>query len=761
MRTADLPQESTAQRRFRTLTVYLPVALALSSLLLVDTLRADEPAATPVPSFVNDVVPLFTRLGCNQGACHGKNAGQNGFRLSLRGYAPDWDHKNLTREFAGRRISGAQPDDSLLVRKALGQVPHAGGRLIKEGSREHRLLVDWLRGGAPGPQTTEPQLRRLELLPRTRLAVPGDEQQLSLQGEFDDGSVRDLTWLAKFEANDAGMLDVTPAGAVKVVRQGESVVRASFQGQVAIAQFTVPAAGSPEAEARAREHLAQRSNFVDEHVFQKLLALKLDPSDLSSDSEFVRRSSLDAIGRMPTPDEVRAFLADPRSDKRARWVDELLARPDFVDFWAVQLGDLLQNRKERDHDVRGTKGVRAFHEWLREQVARNRPWDELAREVLTAEGSTTDKPAVGYFVVTVGERQAEQSEVVASVAQSFLGTRIGCAQCHNHPLEKYTQDDYYHFAAFFSRLKLQRQDPKKAPTTLVAFDPKQTNPVGVGQPRTGQFMKPQPLDRQSLEVGPAEDPRIKLAAWITDPKNEYFSGSMVNRLWKHFFGTGLVEPVDDLRASNPPSNAELWSALNAEFVSHKFDLKHMIRTLLNSRAYQLSSATRPANEVDTRFFSHYFARRLPAEVLLDALSDATGIPEMFAGYPTGIRACQIPDPSLNNYFLSLFGRSERTTACACERRGEVTLPQLLHLQNGDSLLGKIKSPDGRLTALLKAQPNDTLVVEELFLTCLSRLPTAEDQETIRQALASGDNRDELFRDLFWALLNSKEFTFNR
>lgn len=729
--------------------------------LTTGILMAGESTSSSAPSFVTDVVPLFTRLGCNQGACHGKNAGQNGFKLSLRGYAPEWDHKSVTREFASRRVSSPQPEESLLVRKALGQVPHAGGRLVKEQSREHALLLDWLRAGAPGPLAEERKLKRLELQPRTRLAAVGDEQPLVLLAEFEDGSQRDVSWLSKFESNDSAVLEVSPAGVVKVLRQGEAVVRASYLGQVAIAQFTMPAAGSAEIETRTREHLARQQNFVDLHVFQKLLALRIEPSELSVDAEFVRRSALDAIGRLPTPDEVRAFLADSRVDKRAQWIESLLSRPEFVDFWTLQLGDLLQNRKERDHDVRGTKGVRAFHEWLREQVVRNRPWDELARDVLTAEGKTSDKPAIGYYVVTVGERQAEQSEVVASVAQSFLGTRIGCAQCHNHPLEKYTQDDYYHFAAYFSRLKLQRQDPKKGPTTLVAFDPKQTNPVGVSQPRTGQFMKPQPLDRQPVEVTPAEDPRIKLAAWITDPKNENFSGAMVNRLWRHFFGVGLVEPVDDLRASNPPSNAELWTALNQEFVGHKFDLKHMIRTLLNSRAYQLSSTTRPGNETDTRFYSHYMARRLPAEVLLDAIGDATGVAETFPGYPVGVRACQLPDPGMNSTFLSLFGRSERTTACACERRGEVTLPQLLHLQNGEGVLSKIKSPEGRLTPLLSAQSSDAQVVEELFLVCLSRLPTAEDQETVRLALAAGDPRDEVFRDLFWALLNSKEFAFNR
>jgi hypothetical protein len=509
---------------------------------------------------------------------------------------------------------------------------------------------------------------------------------------------------------------------------------------------------------------APRNNFIDVYVFNKLAALRIEPSDLSGDAEFLRRASLDATGVLPTPDEVRAFLADHRPDKRDRLIEHLLSRPEFVDYWALQLGDLFQNRRERDHDVRGTQGVQAFHAWVRKQVAANRPWDELARDVLTAGGSTADSPAVGYFIVTVGEhREAERSEVAGAVAQAFLGTRIGCAQCHNHPLEKYTQDDYYHFAGFFARVHLKRQDPKKGPTTLLVagHDGKPgKDPVGVVQPRTGRFLPPRPLDRSPVAVGPGEDPRVKLAGWMTDPKNEYFSGAMVNRLWKHFLGAGLVEPVDDLRASNPPSNPELWQALNREFVGHRFDLKHLVRLILNSRTYQLSSATRPGNEKDARFYSHYYARRLPAEVLLDALSRSTGVPEQFPGYPAGLRATQLPDPGLKSYFLSLFGRSERVTACACERNGEVTMQQLLHLQNGDSVVQKIRSGDGRLARLLKSGRPDAEVIEELFLATLSRPPSEASRAAVRQALAEGGSKEEVFRDLFWALLNAKEFSFN-
>jgi len=718
----------------------------------------DKGASQP-PSFLNDVVPILTRFGCNQGACHGKGAGQNGFRLSLRGYAPEWDHAWITREFQGRRLCLTASEESIFLRKPAGQAAHEGGKLFSAGSRPYRILLDWIRAGAPGPRMDDPQPVKLEILPGARSLRPGQEQQLLASAEYSDGSRRDVTWLTRFDSNDAGMASVDGHGLVKILRHGETSIRATFLSQVAVVVLT-----APHEQPVEPDRLAQRDNFIDDHVFNKLAALRIEPSDLCDDSTFLRRACLDTIGVLPTPAEVRAFLADQRPDKRARLIDSLLGRPEFVDYWALQLGDLFQNRKERDHDVRGTKGVRGFHEWLRRQVLANRPWDELAREVLTAKGSAVENPAVGYYIVTVGEhREAERSEVVASVAQAFLGTRIGCAQCHNHPLERYTQDDYYRFAAFFSRIHLQRREPKQGPTVLsvAGHDGKPNKgPVGVVQPRTGQFLEPRPLDRMSLTIAPEEDPRARLAAWLTDPKNEAFSGAMVNRLWQHFLGVGLVEPVDDLRASNPPTNPDLWQALNREFVGHHFDLKHLIRQVLVSRTYQLSSVTRANNAVDTRFYSHYYARRLPAEVLLDALSQCTQIPDEFPGYPLGIRAGQLPDPTLKSYFLTLFGRSERVTACACERSGAVTMPQLLHLQNGETIVRKIHSPDGRLAQLLAGGKTDEQIVEELFLASLGKPPTEAARTAVKKALADEGKREEVFRDLFWALLNSKEFSFN-
>lgn len=724
----------------------------LALLVIAPALRAES------PSYLTEVVPVLTKAGCNQGSCHGKGAGQNGFKLSLRGYDPAADHRSITREADGRRIDPAQPDRSLLLTKATGRVPHEGGAVIRPTSREYQTLLAWLQAGAPGPDAKEATVMKLEVTPVDKVLKPGEVVPLTATATFADGSRRDVTWLTKFDSNDAAVATVSADGKVTAKRNGATAVRAAFLTEVAVATLAVPF-DKPVDEAK----FAGGNNAIDTHVFAKLKELRIEPSGLSSDAEFLRRVYLDTIGTLPTPAEVRSFLADPSADKRAKVIDALLERPEFIDYWTLFLSDLFQNRKERDHDVRGVKGVRQFHAWIREQVAANRKWDEIARDVLTATGDTTANPQVGYYVVTVWEhREVEKSEAAESVAQAFLGTRIGCARCHNHPLERYTQDDFYHFSAFFTRIKIDRKESKAGPTKLTVshHDPNQNkNPVVVRQPRTGQMLPPQPLDRTAAGVKPGDDPRVKLAAWVTDPANEQFSGAMVNRVWKHFLGVGLVEPVDDLRATNPPSNLPLWAELNRQFVASKFDLKHLMRLILTSRTYQLTSATTPANAGDGRFHSHYYARRLPAEVLLDALTAATGVGEKFDGYPAGVRAIQIPDPGSHSAFLKMFGSSERVTACACERSGDVTLPQLLSLQNGDRLLAKLKDATGTLAKLLKDQTDDAKLIEELFLRTLCRLPTADETSAVRKALASGDPRDEVFRDLFWALLNAKEFAF--
>jgi hypothetical protein len=721
-------------------------------------------AQTPV-SFVNDVEPILTRLGCNQGACHGKSSGQNGFRLSLRGFAPEWDHEWITKEYATRRINPTSPEASLLLLKPTGQAAHEGGVVMTVGSREYAVLLNWIRAGAPGVNKNDPGVRKLRIESAARTLKAGESLQLSVKAEYSDGQTKDVTWLTKFDSNDAGLAAVAPSGLVTMERAGETAIRAMFQGQVAVAVVT-----APHDTAVKAEWFAAKNNFIDTHLFKKLNDLRIEPSGPCDDSQFIRRVYLDAMGILPAPDEVRTFLADRGSNKRARLIDAVLERPEFVDFWTMQLSDLLMNRKESDHDVRGSKGVRNFHDWIRRQVALNRPWDEMTRELLTVTGTTHEHAAVGYFIVNVGEqRESHKSTIVANAAQTFLGVRIGCAQCHNHPLEKYTQDDYYHFAGYFSRIRLERKDPKMGATKLVVSlpDVKQNkNPVGVTQPRTGKFMLPQALDRTATKVEPDQDPRKVLADWITDPKNEYFAGAMVNRIWAHYFDMGLVEPVDDLRESNPPTNPELWQALVKEFVAHKYDRKHLMRVILNSRAYQLSSATKPTNQKDHRFYSHYYARRLPSEVLHDAIYAFTGAADTFDGYPAGLRAVQIPDPAVKSKFLTIFPRSERITSCACERSGDVNLTHTLHLLGGDNMIQRIRVPDGRLQQLLKSKKSDQEMFEELCMIAVSRLPKDSERQLFQRHMVDRTNeagvrgRVEAFEDAMWALINAQEFIFN-
>jgi hypothetical protein len=758
-----------------------------------------------VPSFKNDIEPILTKTGCNQGGCHGKLAGQNGFRLSLRGFAPEWDYDWITKEVHGRRINAAFPAESLLVTKPTGGVPHEGGTRFRADSAYAKKITEWVAARAPASPADEPEAARLEVLPGDRQLQPGESQQLLVRAHYADGRVRDVTWLAQFFSNDENLVAVKPSGLAKAVRHGETSVRIHFQGQVSVVRFTMPFA-----QDVVGADFTTTKNPLDAPIFKKLAGLHLPPSPDAGDAAFIRRAYLDTIGTLPTAEEVTAFLADPAPDKRAKLADALLARPEWVDFWTLQLADLLQNRKERDHDVRGLKGVRSFHAWLREQLAADRGWDAIARDVLLAKGDVAANPAVGYYVTVVGEKgRVEESELPDSVAQAFLGTRIGCARCHNHPLERYTQDDFYHFAAFFGKVSLKREKPESGSTelstvtreerearkqledartkfeetndsgTFAAYAEKcdelkkkiddarrkvaegekrvaelATRPPGAFQPRTNKTLPPQALDRSAFAAEPGRDAREQFVAWML--REPMFGGAMANRLWKHFFATGLVEPVDDLRASNPPTNGELWEVLTREFAQSKFSLRHLQRLILTSRAYQLASTTLPGNETETHFFSHYYARRLPAEVLLDGIAAATDAPQKFDGYPLGIRAIQLPDSGVGNYFLTLFGRSDRVTACACERNGEVTLPQLLHLKNGDEIQRQIST--GRLSALLQETDNRK-VATELFRATVSRAPTEAELTALDTSLAA-DKREEVFADLFWALLNSKEFAFN-
>ena len=769
---------------------YPLVIVMLMCLTAAGVLRAES-----VISFEDDVLPVLTRQGCNSGGCHGKVAGQNGFRLSLRGYSAEEDYDWLMNERRGRRINLGAAEASLLLLKATGHSPHEGGARFARDSESYRTLAAWIRQGAPGPDAA-PLPERVTLSPESLQMQPGDTAKVTATAHYADGRVRDVTWMTNFYSNDPSTITIDEQGAATAVRAGEATVRGHFRGLVAVATFTMPHAVDIDPSL-----YLGGNGFIDSAVFAKLEALRIPPAPDCSDAEFLRRAYLDATGRLPDATTTQAFLADSSSGKRNALISRLTESEAFVDYWTLQLADLLQNRKERDHDVRGSKGVRAFHHWLREQIATNRPWDAIAREVLLAKGTVADAPEVGYFVTTLGEkRRAEESEVPDAVAQAFLGTRIGCARCHNHPLEKYTQDDFYRFAAFFARTSLNRVSPREGDTELVVatedearllrdldkaraeltsgkdekkigeltqrvadlekqLTERRVQPPTARQPRTNQSLVAASLDRHALEFASGEDPREQLVDWLTGPAREVFAGAMVNRVWRHFMGVGMVEPVDDLRDSNPPSNRALWDGLTSAFIESGYDMRALVHVIMQSRAYQLSAKTLDGNATDTKFYSHYYARRLPAEVLLDSMCDITGVPESYEGYPFGMRAVQVPDPSVKSYFLELFGRSERVTACACERSGDVTLPQLLHLYNG-GVREKIDSTENTLHDWIAKGMTDGDIVENLYLTALCRPPSDTERDRIAAYIQSAPERSAALADVFWAVINTKEFSFN-
>ena len=743
----------------------LPAWLAVATLCLAaGAPPADpgkpEPPKPTAPSFVNNVEPILTRLGCNSGACHGKLAGQNGFKLSLRGYAPEIYHIAITRDARGRRIAKSRPRESLLLTKPTMRVPHKGGRKLDPGSPEYRTLLAWVAAGAPGPADREPMTTELVIEPAASTYQVKECRPLRVIAVDCGGNRRDVTSLALFKSNEEGLAEVDENGRVTALLPGASSVMASFQGLVAVHVVTIPYDAQPDPAL-----YEAKVNLIDAHVLAKLREVRLEPSAPCDDAAYLRRVSLDLTGTLPDPKSVDAFLNDADPRKRTELVDRLLESPAFVDAWTAYWGELFQNRVERDGDKRGRKGVRGFAHWIREQVRTNRPWDAVVRDVLTARGPLARQPAGGYYLVN---RRPE--DLAEAASHAFLGTRIGCAKCHNHPVERYTQDDYYGMAAFFSRVKLDGKSTDEGPAVDIGVPGRRgrrrgartdAQKVGITHPRTNQFLPPRPLDRTDIPLDDG-DPREALAAWMTSPDNPLFTRAIVNRLWKRFFAVGLVEPVDDLRATNPATNEPLLDALCRELVAHKYDLKHLMRLIVESRTYALSSDPTPGNAADRKFYSHYYARRLPAETLADALTQAVGVPPRYQGYPVGLRALQLPDPKVDSDFLDTFGRPERVTPCACERSNEVTMPQVLHLINGDDLNARIDAHDGRLKTLVRANAPDDVAIETLFLATLSRRPTPDQLLTPRNALASPgpDQREAVLHDLLWALVNSKEFLFN-
>lgn len=722
--------------------------------------RVRQTAGEAAWSYRNHVAPVLTRLGCNSGACHGALAGKGGLKLSLRGYDHEADHFALTRQARGRRIDREAPARSLLLLKPTAVVGHGGGRKVDVDSPEYRILAGWIADGAPPAASADPLIRRLEVLPAVSVLQPGDRHRLLVRARYSDGSTRDVTRWAKFTSSEGLVAAVDADARVRVAGHGEAAVSVWYSDLVATATVVVPRAEAVDAK---HYEAAPRHNFIDELVLRKLRRLNIPPSPPCGDRVFVRRAYLDAAGILPTPEEQRRFLADPRPDRRARLIDELLGRSEFVDYWAYRWSDLLLITTRRLPQP----AVWSFYQFVRQSVADNKPWDRFARDVLTARGDTLSNGAANYFVL-----HKDVSDLTESTAVTFLGMSLTCARCHNHPLEKWKQDDYWAMANLFARVGLKNGD--RPGSVLV-----QSQPVGEApHPRRGVGLPPAPLDGQPLADDRGVDRRGYFADWLTAADNPYFARALVNRVWKNFLGRGLVEAEDDLRETNPPSNAELLDALARDFVKQRYDIKALIRTIMNSATYQRSARPEPGNDTDDRFYSRYLPRRLPAEVLLDAYALVTDVPTPFThlvsnardarvaygGFPKGTRALQLPDSLVASPFLDAFGRPERAQTCACERSGDSSVTQALHLNNGSTLNDKLRAKESRLTGWLAGKHGDVVMLRELYERALGRGPTAKEQSAflglLKEAGTDPVARREALEDLCWAVLTSREFVFN-
>ncbi len=705
-------------------------------------------------SFRNNVQPVLAKAGCSAGACHGAAAGQNGFKLSLRGYDDEGDYLALTHGASGRRIVPSDPARSLLLLKPTGAVPHKGGKRFDTDSMEYKILSEWIANGAPGPRRSEPRIEHIEIAPDQASLRPGDEQQLSVRAIFDDGHQEDVTRWAKFTDANAAVTQVGDVGRVKVMGYGEGAITAWYLSKIATATVTVPYQNKISADTFAD---VKRRNFIDDLVLDKLRQLNLPPSPRSTDAEFVRRAYLDTIGTLPTADEARRFVRDTAPDKRDRLIAGLLNRPEFVDYWTYKWSDLLLVNGEKLR----TPAMWAYYNWIRNNVAANTPWDVWVRELITAKGSSLENGAANFFVL-----HEDPTSLSETVSQAFLGMSINCAKCHNHPMEKWTNRDYYSMANLFARVRVKTGVAEGDRIIFVASS------GDLNQPLTGRPQVPRPLEGKEFPIDSPEDRREHLADWLVAPENPYFARAIVNRIWANFLGVGLVEAVDDMRKTNPASNERLLAAAAQYLVEHRFDLKELMRAILQSETYQRSSATLAENGADTRFYSHYYPRRLGAEVLLDAYAQVTGVPSEFVidlrnqnrglgdKYPIGFRALQLPDTKTFSYFLKTFGRPEREKTCECERSATPSMAQVLHIVNGETVNKKLADKASVVSQQLEKSPRES--VDQAFWSGLSRAPTPLEKETMLAALANAADSDRraALEDVYWALLSSKEFLFN-
>lgn len=717
-----------------------------------------ESTEAPLPiNFANQIVPVLTKLGCNSGGCHGKISGQNGFRLSLLGFEPEFDYTTLLKESRGRRIFPAAPDQSLFLLKGAGVVPHGGGKKMDVDSEEYKLLRRWIASGTPYGRETDPKVTKVTVFPEHRVIDRQSRQQLVVRVEYSDGKVEDVTRRAQFESNETEVATVSESGLVQAGNAtGQAAIMVRFQGQVTVFRSVVPRPGDAPAFA------FREQTIVDKHTAPKWRELGITPSELCTDEQFARRVYLDITGTLPTVDALTKFVDDKAADKRGKLVDQLLESPEYAYFFANKWADVL--RVKRRNQPERAIGTFAFHTWIREALATDKPYDDFVREIITAIGEETKSPpTVWYKEVTTPEN------FVDDVSQVFLGQRLACANCHHHPYEKWTQDDYWGIAAFFGRVG---KKPIIAPGKQInnQQNPRQSifikSSGSVTNKRTNKAADMKALDGEPMANVSDEDPRVKFAEWMTSGKNPFFARALANRYWAHFFSRGIVDPLDDMRVTNPPSNPELLDALASTLVEKKFSLKELIRVICKSHTYQLSSAPNEFNKSDKQSYARYYPKRLQAEVVFDAVCTVTESPSDFPGLPKDrhapSRAMHLPDESFQSYFLDVFGRPQRISACECERVNEASLAMILHLLNSEEVQNKLARAGGRADKLAKDSRPDDVKLNELFLSTIGTRPTAEQLKLAHEQIEKhAKDKKPAYENILWALINTKAFLFNR
>ena len=722
----------------------LATVLGLAATVPTAAATADEERVT----FLRDVMPILNYTGCTAGACHGSAKGKNGFKLSLRGYDPEFDYRALLFEVSGRRFNRAVPEASLMLAKPTMRVPHEGGQRFEEGSDYFSTIVDWIAQGSPFGDPAADGVTKLEVKPaEIMLAEPGGKQSLKVTAHYGDGSTRDVSKMAVVESNSTSTATIEEGGSVLGERIGEAALMVRYEGKFTTVPLTVI---NPKPGFEWKQ-LSQH-NYIDEQIDAKLRRLKIQPSEAASDAVFARRVYLDLTGIPPTPEQTRAFLQDPDSSrsKRSRLIEDLVGSPAYIDHWSLKWGDLLQsNRKHL-----GEKGMWAFRQWIRDAIATNQPYDDFVRELLTSVGSTFQSPAANFFRVNDDPKLAMET-----TTQLFLGVRMVCAQCHDHPFERWTQNQYFQLAAFFAAVGMKPGFDSDEQIVYLKRDD-----TDFLHPKTNKPVAPEYLLASAgmPEIGAFGDSRKALAQWLTSEKNPYFAKAIANRVWSYFFGRGIIEPVDDIRGSNPPVNPALLEALEKDFVASGFDLQHLIRTIVGSRTYQAAMEANEWNEADEINFSRFQPRRLPAESLLDAMTIATGSRPDFPEVPEDFNAQQLPDPHVDaGGFLNMFGRPERESPCECERRNDLSLPLAMSLVNGPTLADAVANPEGRIAKAILAGRTDRELLEELYLASLGRFPTPAEMDQAITYLGSSPGRAAKAQDLLWALINSNSFLFNR